>query len=85
MKKSGSKKDCAPTKANERIQNWLKRINLKSKRLRNLIKKGIELSKMCDLDILMIIKDREMDKVTQYCSGEPDKNLFNFDEALKAL
>ena len=40
---------------------------------------------MCDLDILMIIKDKEMDKVTQYCSGDPEKNLFTFDEALKAL
>lgn len=49
------------------------------------MKKGIELSKMCDLDILMIIKDKEMDKITQYCSGEPEKGLFTFDEALKAL
>lgn len=32
------------SKPNERIKNRLKRINLKSKRLRNLMKKGIELS-----------------------------------------
>ena len=49
-----------------RINDRGKRINLKSKRLRNLIKKCIELSQMCDLDIAVIIRDREMNKVTQY-------------------
>ena len=74
-----------PRKTNERIQDRLKRINLKSKRLRNLIKKGIELSEMCDLDILIVIKDREMDKITQYCSGQPDTGLFTLGAAGRAV
>ena len=73
-------------KCNERINNRLKRINLKSKRLRNMFKKGIELSQMCDLDIAIVIRDREMNKVTQYTSGgSADKDLFTIDEAVKAF
>ena len=59
---SASAKKKEPCK--EKIDNRLKRINLKSKRMRNLIKKSIELSQMCDLDISMVIRDREMDKIT---------------------
>ena len=47
-----------------RINDRMKRINLKSKRLRNLIKKAIELSQMCDIDISLVLRDREMNKVT---------------------
>lgn len=68
-----------------RINDRMKRINLKSKRLRNLIKKAIELSQMCDLDISMVLRDREMNKVTQYCSGTPEDGLFNAEEAVTAL
>ena len=51
-------------KPNVRIDDRNKRINLKSKRLRNLIKKAIELSQMCDLDISIVIRDQEMKRVT---------------------
>ena len=68
-----------------RINDRMKRINLKSKRLRNLIKKAIELSQMCDLDISLVMRDREMNKVTQYCSGFPEDTLFNAEEAVKAI
>ncbi len=47
----------------EKVGDRLKRINLKRKRKRNLIKKAIEISQMCDLDISIIIKDRELDKM----------------------
>ena len=40
---------------------------------------------MCDLDIAIIIRDREMDKITQYFSGTPEKGLFTIEEAVKAL
>ena len=40
---------------------------------------------MCDLDIAIIIWDREMFKITQYCSGCPDKGMFTIEEAIKAL
>ena len=46
-----------------------KRLNLKSKRKRNLIKKAIELSQMLDMDILMVLKCRDTGKVTVYESG----------------
>ena len=49
------------------------------------MKKGIELSQMCDLDIAIIIRDREMDKITQYCSGSQEKGMFTIDEVVKAL
>ena len=44
--------------------------------MRNLIKKAIELSQMCDLDISMVIRDKEMDKYTLYTSGTKQKGLF---------
>ena len=69
----------------ERIDNRLKRINLKSKRMRNLIKKSIELSQLCDLDISMVIRDKEMDKVTVYNSGTAQKGLFTHEKALKEI
>ena len=53
-----------------KITDRTKRINHKSKRLRNLIKKAIELSRMCDLDISIVIRDKEMGKFTQYGSSD---------------
>ena len=52
-----------------RCTNKPKRLNLKSKRKRNLIKKAIELSQMLDMDILMVLKCRDTGKVTVYESG----------------
>lgn len=48
------------------VKDKIKRINLKSKRKRTLIKKAIEVSHMCNLDIFIIINDRDCDKVIQY-------------------
>ena len=64
-----------------KVDDRLKRINLKSKRMRNLIKKAIELSQMCDLDISMVVRDREMDKFTLYNSGTQTKGFFTHEEA----
>ena len=50
------------------IEDKLKRINYKSKRTRTLIRKAIEVSQMCDLDVLLVLHDREFDKITQYNS-----------------
>lgn len=59
-----------------------RRTNLKSKRRRNLFKKAIELSQMCDMQILILVHDTELDKIFQYSSGSPDTKLFTVDEAI---
>lgn len=53
----------------EAIDDKLKRINLKSKRKRTLLKKIIEMSQMCKLEMLLIIHDAEMNKIIEYNSG----------------
>ena len=70
-----------------KIADRTKRINHKSKRLRNLIKKAIELSLMCDLDISMIVRDREIGKYTKYQSGNeiPEGDVFTPEIALDGL
>jgi len=79
------KKASASNKSITRVSDRLKRINLKSKRKRNLIKKAIELSKMCDLDITIIIKDRELDKIIQYSSGIPESGTFTPETAMEEI
>ena len=37
--------------------------------MRSLFKKAIELSQMCDLDICIIVRDRLLDKVSQFTSS----------------
>ena len=59
----------------------MQRINLKSKRKRTVIKKVIEFSQLFDLDILMIIHDKEMHKVFEYNSGSQQTGFFSFDHA----
>ena len=41
------------------IENYKQRVTTLSKRKRSLLKKAIELSVMCDLDIFMVIFDRK--------------------------
>ena len=69
------------------VQDKIKRINLKSKRKRTLIKKAIEVSHMCNLDIYIIINDRDCDKVIQYQSscGSSTTNSALDDDADKAV
>ena len=45
------------------VENKTRRINIKSKRRKNIFKKSMELKNLCDLDILIIIKDKEFNKV----------------------
>lgn len=66
------------------MQDRERRTNLKSKRKRNIFKKAIELSHMCNMDILILIRDREMDKIFQYSSGQTadGAELFTIDKAM---
>lgn len=36
---------------------------------------------MCNMQILILIHDTDMDKIFQYSSGSPDTNLFSVDRA----
>jgi len=40
---------------------------------------------MCDLDITIIIKDVELNKIIQYNSGTPESGLFTPEMALKEI
>lgn len=67
------------------IEDKAKRINLKSKRKRTLIRKAIEVSQMCQLDILIVINDWDTRKIIEYNSGGIDKMVFKFEEAAKII
>ena len=70
------------TQGKEAIDDRLKRINLKSKRKRTLLKKIIEMSQMCKLDMFLVIHDEEMNKVIEYNSGSQHQGtLFNLEKA----
>ena len=48
------------------IKDKQRRINIKSKRRRNFFKKAIELKNMCGLEMLVVIKDAEYNRVHVY-------------------
>ena len=52
------------------IQNNIHRNNTKCKRKRNLIKKCMQLSKLCEQEILLVIHDKKLGKIYRYSSEE---------------
>ena len=74
-----------PQKRKELVQDKAKRINLKSKRTRTLIRKAIEVSQMCDLDVHIVLKDRESNKVIEYSSINADGQSFSIENAKLVL
>ena len=60
-----SKHEAPPAFVEERHR----RINIKSKRRRNIFKKAMELKSMCGLDVLIILKDPDYNKVQMYNSS----------------
>ena len=58
---------------------------MKSKRKNNLFKKSCELEKMFDLDVCLIIRDRECNKVYQFKSGDEQIGYFDIEVAHNAV
>ena len=52
------------------IKNNISRNNAKCKRKHNLIKKAMQLSKLCGQEIMLVVYDRNLSKITQYRSNE---------------
>ena len=51
------------------MDDRIRRINIKSKRRKNMFKKAMELRSMCGLDVLIIVKDPDYNKVQMYNSS----------------
>ena len=66
------------------IEDKVSRVNIKSKRKRTLLRKAIEVSRLCSLDILIIIRDNETRKIYEYNSGKEDSKLFTLQKAVEA-
>ena len=54
----------------ERITNPTQRKVCLCKRKKGLLKKAIELSVLCDLEIFMLVYDKNNSRVTHYASNE---------------
>ena len=71
------------------IPNKNKRINLKSKRTRTLFRKAIEVSRMCNLDIFILINDRDTSRVTEYNSlasaSQGNQDLFSIERVNECI
>ena len=71
------------TRETKTIEDKQQRINIKSKRKRTLLRKAIEVSQKCSLDILIVIRDNETNKVYEYNSGNIETDLFTLLEATR--
>ena len=75
----------AERKPLERIANKANRVNLKHKRKQNLIKKGIELNKVFEMDVLIVLRDRDTGRYSQYTSGDKVSGHFSLERAMREL
>jgi hypothetical protein len=55
---------------------------VKSKRRRNLVKKAIELSSLCDLETILVVRDKKNRRITLY---ESSPKSFSLDKARDQL
>ena len=72
-------------KQKNKLQNHRQLINAKSKRKRNLVKKAIELSQMCEVEVLLLVKDNSYNRVTIYESGATQADRFTVDKAFQHI
>lgn len=72
------------TKQPNYIENKRKRTVIKNKRRNGLIKKAVQLSKMCDLQIYLAIYDEQFDRMVQFGS-KSSFNCQNVQETIKRL
>lgn len=79
--------DNAPANPNpiERCEDKKRRVNLKNKRMKNYVKKGIELAAMLDMDIYLVLYDKDSGKVTEYTSGDDRQGHFTLEKATQFL
>lgn len=57
------KKSLQEVKLPKFVEDRPRRMNMKCKRRKNILKKGMELQSMCGLEVLIIIKDPEFNKI----------------------
>ena len=69
----------------ERCEDKKRRINLKNKRVKNYIKKGIELAAMLDMDVYLVLNDKDSGKLSEYTSGDSSQGHFTLDKASRIL
>ena len=50
-----------------------------------MVKKAIELTQMLDMEMLIIFKDLDTGKLSQYTSGDAVKGFFTIDKAIEDL
>lgn len=67
----------------ERIANERNRQATFTKRKNGLFKKAMELSILCDSDVVLIVFSTGGNKVFQYASGDIDKLLAKYAECVK--
>lgn len=61
-------------------------INVKSKRKRFLFKKAIELSQLCNVQVLIIVQDLKQDRMTMYGSGSKAQGtMYTIEDAVAKL
>ena len=53
--------------------------------MKNYVKKGIELAAMLDMDIYLVLNDKDSGKVSEYTSGNDSQGHFNLDKAIQFL
>lgn len=66
----------------ELIKDQSKLTNVKSKRRRNLVKKAIELSNLCDVETILVVRDSKNKRITLY---ESSPGKFSIDDAKQLL